>query len=105
MNVLFIDTETTGRDPQRQGILQIAAEYHEDGNKVSSFNVKFCPSTEETHVDLYALKYNGFGFSAIESLGDERIAMGKFLDYILSLPKKDVFLCGHNESRFLRARM
>ena len=43
MNILFIDTETTGKNPERNSIIQIAAEYHEDGKKISDFNAKLTP--------------------------------------------------------------
>ena len=95
-NILFLDIETTGTDHKKNGIIQIAMEYHENGEKIASFNKKCIPST--TFTDLGALKYNGVKYSQLDKLGvSDKELLKDFLDFLLNLPKnKNIYLGGHN---------
>lgn len=101
MNILFLDVETTGLDPHKHALLQIAAEYYEDGKLVSSFdeNVRNMGAA----VNLGALKVNKLTAQAITTGANVDPSGGqngadpviKFVDYLLGLGKK-VTVCGHN---------
>lgn len=97
MNILFLDTETTGLDSEENAVIQIAAEYHENGTLVKSFNKKFFSQNGEKRINLGALKVNKTSLSALHSAPSETVAVEEFVDFLLSLnPKEQVFLCCEN---------
>lgn len=97
MNILFLDTETTGLDSGENAVIQIACEYHENGNLVKSFNKKFFSKNGEKRINLGALKVNKTSLSALHTAPPESIAVEEFVDFLLSLnPKEQVVLCCEN---------
>lgn len=97
MNILFIDTETTGTDPKKHALLQIAAEFHKDGTCVEKFSENI--SQDYAHIDLGALRVNGVSASQVSSYGNPaRTVLVKFVDYLLMLNKRygSFVVCGHN---------
>src|SRR5690348_16006460 len=98
MNILFLDTETTGQDENKHQLVQIAAEYHVDGKCVAKFNKRFAPlKLQNTVVNLQALKYNGLGLKQLSSLGDPGLGVVEFGDFLLGLKsEKPIIVCGHN---------
>jgi DNA polymerase III subunit epsilon len=95
MNILFLDTETSGLDPKVHGILQIAAEFHQDGKLIKSFNEK-CNTNIKT-IDLGALKVNKVAFGSIKNLTPNEVVLKLFVDFILGLPANTI-IAGHNVS-------
>jgi len=98
MNILFLDTETTGQDENKHQLIQIAAEYHVNGVCVQKFNKRFSPlRTQNSAVNLQALKYNGMGLKQITTLGGTEEAVAAFGDFLLGLKsEKPIIVCGHN---------
>ena len=95
MNILFIDTETTGLDNQKHGIIEIALEFHVNGDKISEKCIKFYD--RESIVDLSALKFNKVKYSDLVNLQDSKDAMIELIDYILKLKTdRETVVCGHN---------
>jgi len=97
MNILFIDCETTGLDPDTHSIIEIACEHHKDGVCVSKFNRKFI--NRQPILALDALKVNKQNIKSLLEIGkacSEDQAVYDFVDYLLSLDNKDLHICGHN---------
>ena len=58
MKTIWVDTETTGTDPNRHGIIQLAAIIEIDGNDVAEINLRIRPfPTDE--IDSKALGVSG----------------------------------------------
>ena len=107
--ILFLDLETTGVDPLKHMITQIAAEYHVNGNIVDKFNIYLQAVPQQgTAISLGALKITkqtlasvmappprpdepNAGFRTTEAEG-----LMKFLDWLIGLDTKAMFICGHN---------
>ena len=96
--ILFIDLETTGTDPNKHMITQIAAEYHVDGKKQDEFfvEVKALPQ-QGTAISLEALKVTNMTLKKVLSEGkDEGEALMLFVDWLLALNTNKMYICGHN---------
>jgi DNA polymerase III epsilon subunit-like protein len=132
-NILFVDTETTGLDPEKNRLLQIAARLDVD----KSTGVEGLIEYFETHVghfmffdnapvfeiSLGALKVNkrsllntnptppGSPIPAGEAMVmEERVAITRFVEWLLVMHRKygDFLLAGHNvdfDIRFLNAAL
>ena len=95
MNILFIDTETTGTDPKKHGIIEIAAEFHVNGKKVSEFNTKFFGRNHQ--VSMGALKVNKGSIQGLLKLEAEEKGVVEFVDWLLALDSREpITICGHN---------
>ena len=109
MNLLFLDTETSGLDPQSNGILQLSAEFHSDGKLVNSFNERI--KHDSIKVDLGALKVNRIKLGQVDSLGlPHDFVMAKFVDWLLMLHEQysNIVVVGHNLSfdvNFIKAAL
>ena len=57
--ILWVDTETTGTDPGKNGIIQLAGVLEINGHEISSFDLKIRPFAEDVIEDT-ALAVNGF---------------------------------------------
>lgn len=113
MKILFLDLETTGLDPKKNGIHQISLTLEVDGQIVKEVNVNVRPFPQD-EINADALKVSGLvpeqivgeGYYSPQSVYKSLIAL---LDaYCNKFDKKDkVFLCGYNsqnfDSPFLRA--
>lgn len=96
MNILFIDTETTGVDAEKHSIIQIGAALYTNGKLVDDFEIDMRPK-EGSHVALGALKVNNNSITALDSKLDRGIALKKFLDFVMGLKYEGkLFICGHN---------
>ena len=105
MNILFIDLETTGQDPTKHAVIEIAMRLDVDGIKVDQFECKlFNP---QTITNLGALKYNGTRLSGIMKHQPEGAAVMSLVDWLLDIQAKfkgDLHICGQNvgfDIRFL----
>jgi DNA polymerase III alpha subunit (gram-positive type) len=94
MNILFLDIETTGTDPKKNAIVDLYAEYHINGQKISEWNQKFF--NRNTEIDLGALKVNGFTIEKLYKLPDESNAIASFINWLLELKTDKFILCGVN---------
>lgn len=103
MNILFIDSETTGLDPKRNTIIEIAARIDVDGVTLDRFSVKlFNP---QTVTNLGALKVNNTKLASLLSNKPEAEAIMTFVDWLLTVKEKvqgDIVLCGQNPGFDLR---
>jgi DNA polymerase III epsilon subunit-like protein len=122
MNILFLDTETTGLDPENNRIIQIAARLDasqpgESGPKgvTEYFNTRvghfmFLDDKPQFDVSLGALKVNKRSILDVNTndmlpntpksdrIPHERAALIMFVDWLLQMNQKygDSILCGHN---------
>jgi DNA polymerase-3 subunit epsilon len=109
---LYCDTETTGTDPAKHGLIQIAGIIVVDGKEVESFNLKLKPHKNDT-IEVEALKVNGITADQLEA--PDRLAasvglahfqriMSKYVD---KYNRKDkMVFCGYNarfDMDFIRA--
>jgi DNA polymerase III alpha subunit (gram-positive type) len=95
MNNLFIDVETTGLDPDRNAVIQIACSFYKDKTLVTSFEGKF-PVTEKDIVDLGALQVNKFNYQEIFNF---QSSLNELVEFLLKLPQSredPIILSGHN---------
>lgn len=97
MNILFLDTETTGLIPGKHSIVEIAAIQYKDGKRVAQFNRKFISNT--AILDMGALRVNKHNTTTLREIGKncgEADAALAFMDFLVSLDNKDLHVCGHN---------
>lgn len=78
----FIDVETTGLDPVKNGILQIAGQIEIDGKMEERFNIE-CRPFDDDEVNAAALAVNGIELDSLKDRQDPREAFSK-LKRILS---------------------
>lgn len=111
MNILFIDTETTGLDPETHGILELAAQLYSDGKLIDTFNqaIKIEDLVANGRsVAIDALKVNGITFynqgkvcmeRGIDFLGKEEEVLRNFVDWLVGATLKvdgKIFVAGQN---------
>lgn len=97
MNILFLDTETTGLTAGKHSIVEIACIHYKDGKRMSDFNRKFISNT--AILDMGALRVNKHSTQSLLDIGkacSEQKATFDFMDYLLTLDNKDLHVCGHN---------
>lgn len=90
----YIDTETTGVDPDRHGIIQIAGFIIRDGREVERFDFMARPFPGQ-EIDESALRVNGYTREEIAALPDPSIAFGSLYE-ILTLRDEKPALVGWN---------
>jgi DNA polymerase III subunit epsilon len=81
-NILWFDLETTGTDPKKHGIIQIAACVERDGLIIDTFNEKQKPDPLKV-LDPKALQVNGHTPDEISKFQDSKscyLAFNRFLD-------------------------
>lgn len=83
-NILFFDTETTGLNPDTDSVIQIAAQYYQNGRKVSEFETKVAPYRKST--GLGALATNKTTPAQMLQYPNPQSACDQFVAYITSLP-------------------
>ncbi len=103
MKTIFFDTETSGTDDKKNGILQLAGEIELDGNVFENFDYKMKPFPDQIIEDS-ALESNGFTRKQIEGFADPFDCSVQFIrmlnKYVDRFDKSDKFtLVGYN-SRF-----
>lgn len=107
---LFLDTETTGVDPQKNGIVQLAAILEINGVEAERFETLIKP-WEGCIIEDAALEVSGITREQIQNAPDEREAWRKFTMFlgrhIDKFSKTDKsFLIGYNvnfDDNFMRA--
>ena len=75
--LLFLDTETTGLDPDKNGVIQVAMIAGND-----EFNVKLNPLSLGVKVDKEALKINGIKKKHIKKRMNHELAFGKMIEWL-----------------------
>lgn len=108
--LIFLDTETTGIDPQKNGIIQLAAIMDIEGQEVDQFNMIMKPF-EGCIIEDEALEVSGITREQIEKAEPEIFVyrmftawLAKHIDKYSKLDKG--FLVGYNanfDDQFLRA--
>lgn len=108
MNLVFIDIETTGVDPSKHSIIQIAAEFHIDGKKVSSFNKK-CRPKEGSGINLGAYLVNKARIHDMSHVESRNDVLNKFVNFLLdckqTVDNAKIYVCGHSidfDIKFIR---
>ena len=79
--VLYIDTETTGLEPGRHGIIQLAALMEYGGDVVDTFNMKFQPH-EGAMINLDALKVSGTDPEELKSRTSSSDTFSEFMKFL-----------------------
>lgn len=83
-NILFFDVESTGLDDEKHSIIQLAAQYYQNGTKTHEFETAVCPYTES--VSIGALKTNKFSPHDLYSGENSHDACANFVEFLLQLP-------------------
>ena len=96
--ILFVDLECTGLDSSKHMITQIAAEYHINGKKYDEFYVEIKATPQPgTAISLEALKVTRQTLQQTLKEGKEEAeAIILFVDWLLDLDTKRMYICGHN---------
>lgn len=81
MKICFIDTETTGLDAKRHGIIQIAAIMEIDGVEAGRFETLLRPSPT-CACDHKALEVSGHTVEEIKGFKPEADAFREFMDFL-----------------------
>ena len=100
MKLLFIDTETTGLDPQVNGMIQIAGMIDIDGDVKEEFNYRMAPFKGDL-VNAKALSVIGYSLDELRGFDDPAIVYGKLIKlfgkYVDKYDKRDKFhIVGQN---------
>lgn len=97
MNILFIDTETTGLDEKKNTVVEVACRLDVDGKTVDRKNLHFFNPKSAT--DLGALKVNGLKISDILKMKPEDQGIMELVDWLLDIQKHikgPLYVCGQN---------
>lgn len=79
--ILWNDLETTGTDPKKHSIIQIAAAVESDGEIVDQIEIKMAP-LEGRLIDTKALDVNGYTMDQIESFQPQRAGYNAFRAFL-----------------------
>jgi len=111
MKQLFFDLETTGVEPEKNGIHQLSGIIVIDGDKKEEFDIRIRPA-EGLVIEDAALEVSGVTREQIASYQSEKEALKQFIGilsrYVDRFNTKDkFFLTGYNnasfDNKFLRA--
>lgn len=110
VKLCYIDTETTGLDAKRHGIIQLAAIMEIDGEEVSTFSEKMRPASS-CSADPSALEISGNTVEMIKAYRPEAEVYRDFVEWLGRFVGKfdrldKAFFCGYNSSfdvEFVRA--
>jgi len=97
---LFFDLETTGTNPMKNGIIQIAGIIEINNEEMRSFNMKIKPFESDV-IEQEALNVSGITLEDIKGFEDPKTAynsiVSMFDNYIDKYDKNDKFIvCGYN---------
>ena len=81
MKHIFIDTETTGTDPEKHGLIQIAGDIFIDGKHVERFDYRACPFGRDV-IDEQALEVNGLTLDEISAFSPPKNTYLNFSDLL-----------------------
>ncbi|MDR3113364.1 MAG: 3'-5' exonuclease [Endomicrobium sp.] len=79
--IIYIDTETTGTNPVKQDVLQVAALVEIGGQIVSEFEI-FCQPYDYSAIDPKALEITGFKISDIKEWHKPADAYRQFTEFL-----------------------
>lgn len=79
--VLYFDTETTGIDPQRNGIIQLSGCIEIDGKVMEDFDYKIRPLPND-EIDPKALEVHGISKEEMDAFDDPKDVLKRFLDLL-----------------------
>lgn len=110
VKLCYIDTETTGLDAKRHGIIQLAAIMEIDGEEVSTFSEKMRPASS-CAADPSALEISGNTVEMIKTYRPEAEVYRDFVEWLGQFVGKfdkfdKAFFCGYNspfDVEFVRA--
>ena len=110
VKLCYIDTETTGLDAKRHGIIQLAAIMEIDGEEVSTFSEKMRPAST-CAADTSALEISGNTIEMIKTYRPESEVYRNFVEWLGQFVGKfdkldKAFFCGYNspfDVEFVRA--
>ena len=101
MRILFIDTETTGLNSQKNDIIQIAGQVVEDGLVLESFNFKCQPVNWDT-ISPQALQVTNTTIAQLRTYENPKDTFAKFLAVLVkyATPKDKFLIAGQNVKKF-----
>lgn len=79
MKVIYFDTETTGTNPEKHDIIQLAGMIVIDGKERETFDIRIRPINMDT-VEQSALDVNGVTREMLETYQEPRVAYMKIID-------------------------
>jgi DNA polymerase-3 subunit epsilon len=77
VKLLFIDCETTGTNPDKHGLVQLAGSIFVDGLKVDQFNLKAAPFPADV-IEDEALEVNGLTHAALSEFPNPSVSYRSF---------------------------
>lgn len=83
-NILFMDVETTGLNPEIDSVIQIAAQYYKGEERISQFETKLKPY--KNNLSLGALMTNKVSPNDLNLAQDSKTACNDFIEYLQSIP-------------------
>lgn len=110
MNILFLDVETTGTNPNKHSMIEVAARLDIDGKTIDKFTKKFFNATNTT-IDLGALKVNNTKLNDLVKFPAEIAEIANFVDWLLGLQSQvqgPIVVCGQNvqfDVNFIKATL
>jgi DNA polymerase-3 subunit epsilon len=97
MNIIFIDCETSGLNPLKHSVVQIAAEYWEGTKLIQTFNKQL--TNQDCIINLGALKCNRCTIDQIRASNTEERIVRDFVDFIMKMDiTKPIVVCGNGVS-------
>lgn len=95
--MIIVDIETSGLDPRKQGILEIAGLKFENPD---IFFHSYCRLDKEDEIDPKALEINGFSEEEARDLNKptQKQALGKFFKWVEE--RRDFYAAGENVGNF-----
>lgn len=92
-----IDTETTGLDPERNSMIELAAvATNERGRLLDIFNERLSPRGDRLEIEQAALDINGHSANEIQHFPAPGWIIRKFSDFIESFKPAEITIVGHN---------
>lgn len=106
MRIVYLDTETTGLDPKRNGLVQIAAQVVERGKVLDEIDLKIAPFPRD-EIDQKALDVNGLTVDEIAGFREPHICCDEFAAFFGAYCPGNarLFLSGYNigfDDQFIR---
>lgn len=110
IKICHLDTETTGLDPERNGVIQIAGFIEINGVEKHGFNMNVCTFPADV-IEQAALNVNGRTVEQIQSYKPPQVVHKALTDlfdkFVNKFDKTDkMYLCGYNvgfDDNFMRA--
>lgn len=98
MHYLFVDSETTGTDNEKHGIIELCCHLtDENGQLLKDFSNKMFDKRGTNRVSLGALKVNGSSVKDLWARPEEAPVVSDLVDFLMAIKEyKDIVIVGQN---------